>query len=234
MPLLHRGVRREERLHGALDARRHDEERVHALGLAQVLRRHALHGAGDLHERRRQGAGAAGDDRRAPVGRELAVAREREHQEEGQDVDDERDQQHHEDARVVVVVPAAEEEAELEDDRGDRGEEARDGHDQHVAVLHVRELVRHHALELAGRQHRHDPGGRADGRALLRAPAREGVRHVRNPPRRCAAWAGPPGCRAARSSRAAPAPPAARPPWPPSRTARACPRRTAGRSSARR
>ena len=45
---------------------------------------------------------------------------------------------------------AAEEEAELEDDRGEAGEEAGDGHDQHVAVLHVRELVRHHALELGG------------------------------------------------------------------------------------
>ena len=42
-----------------------------------------LHRARDLHERRGQRAGAAGDDRGAAVGRELAVAREGEHQEEG-------------------------------------------------------------------------------------------------------------------------------------------------------
>ena len=73
---------------------------------------------------------------------------------------------------------AAEEEAELHDHRGDRGEERGDRHDHHVAVLDVRELVRHDALELGGGEQLHDPRRRADRRALLRLADREGVGHV--------------------------------------------------------
>ena len=80
--------------------------------------------------------GRPGDQRGAAVGRELAVARERLHQEEGDHVDRERDEEQDQEARVLVVVAgAAEEEAELDDVGGDRREEARQRHHQHVAVL---------------------------------------------------------------------------------------------------
>src|SRR3954454_16646127 len=64
---------------------RDDEERVQALGGAQVLRRDALHRPRDLQQRRGQRARAAGEDRRAAVGGELAVARERLHEDERDD-----------------------------------------------------------------------------------------------------------------------------------------------------
>ena len=48
--------------------------------------------------------GRPGDQRRAAVGRELAVARQRLHEEERDDVDDDRDEEQHDHARVVVVV----------------------------------------------------------------------------------------------------------------------------------
>ena len=73
-------------------------------------------------------ARAAGDQRRAAVGGELAVARERLHQEERDHVDGDRDQ---EQVRSKLGLSsssddaAAEEEAELDDVGRDRGEERR-------------------------------------------------------------------------------------------------------------
>ena len=137
--------------------------------------------AGDLHQRRGERARAAGHHGGAAVGRELAVAREREHQEEGDRVDDERDERSRRRSRAVLVVvisAAAEEEAELEDHR------RRARRRSHAIVmiitsrlLHVRELVRHDALELGGREQVHDPRRRADRRLLLRATQRERVGH---------------------------------------------------------
>src|SRR5215213_7136293 len=113
-PLLHRRVRGEQAADLA-DGR--DEEGLQLAGGAQVLLRDPLHAARDLHERRRERARAARDQRGAAVGRELAVARQRLHEEERDDVDRERDEEQHHEARVVVVVAvapaAAEEEAEL-------------------------------------------------------------------------------------------------------------------------
>ena len=65
---------------------------------------------------------------------------------------------------IAAAVAAAEQEAELDDHRGDRGEEARQRHDHHVAVDDVGDLVGHDALELGRGEQLHDPGGRADGR----------------------------------------------------------------------
>ncbi len=45
-----------------------------------------------------------------------------------------------------ALAAAAEEPAPADDEEGDTGEERRDGHDHHVAVLHVRELVGDDAL----------------------------------------------------------------------------------------
>src|SRR4028118_554225 len=56
-----------------------------------------------------------------------------------------------------MTPSSSEGEARLRERRGGRGEERRDRHDHHVAVLDVRELVRHDALELGGGQQVHDP-----------------------------------------------------------------------------
>jgi len=80
MRAFHRRVRHEQRGDRLLDARRHDEEGVHAAHCAQVLVGHPLHGAGELQQRRGERARATRDDRCAAVGAELAVAREGEHQ----------------------------------------------------------------------------------------------------------------------------------------------------------
>ena len=61
---------------------------------------------------------------------------------------------------------AADPESHLHDEGGDRREEAGDRHHHHVAVLHVRQLVGHHALELGGGEEVHDPGGGHHGRRL--------------------------------------------------------------------
>src|SRR3954451_24003289 len=137
-PLLHRRGRREQPGDALAHAGREDVERVQLARRAQVLLRDLVHAAGDLLQRRGERARAAGDDRRAAVGRELAVPRQHLHQQERDDVDDERDEDQYEDARVVVVVAvrgaAAEQEAELHDVGGYRREEAGDRHHQHVAV----------------------------------------------------------------------------------------------------
>ena len=84
--------------------RRGDEERAQLVGDAQVLLGQAVHARGDLAQRRGQRARAAGDERGAAVGDELAVARQGHHEEERDDVDDERDEDDDEDAGAVVVV----------------------------------------------------------------------------------------------------------------------------------
>src|SRR4051812_6069163 len=127
--LLHRRVGGEQVAQRLAGAGGEDEEGLQLTGRAQVLLGDALHPAGDLHERRGQRAGAARDDRRPSVGRELAIARERLHEEERDHVDGERDEEEHEHAGVVVVVAvgaaAAEEHAELDDVGRERREEAR-------------------------------------------------------------------------------------------------------------
>src|SRR3954463_5843490 len=100
--LLHRRVRGEQLAEPLADARREDEERVHLARRAQVLLRDPVHAGGDLHQRAGQCARAPGDERGAAVGRVLAVARERLHEEERDDVDRERDQQQHDEAGAVV------------------------------------------------------------------------------------------------------------------------------------
>src|SRR6266550_1685100 len=79
-PLLERRVRGEQRRGPLLDARRDDEERVHRLDLTQIALRDPEHLARDLLQRAHQVLGRAGDQRRAAVGGELAVARDREDQ----------------------------------------------------------------------------------------------------------------------------------------------------------
>ena len=63
--------------------------------------------------------------------------------------------------------------------RGEHREEARDGHDQHVAVRDVRQLVCEHALDLFRLEALPEAGGDADGGMLRRAAGRERVRDGR-------------------------------------------------------
>src|SRR5215210_8212672 len=79
-PLLERRVRPEELGADAPPVRRHDEERVHALNLAQVALGDLRQLAGDALERGHQVLGRAGDQRRAAVGRVLAVPRDHQDQ----------------------------------------------------------------------------------------------------------------------------------------------------------
>src|SRR4051794_9195748 len=72
-PLLHRRVGGEQAGDRALDLRREDVERAQLARCPQVLLRDALHAARDLHQRRRERARAARDQRRAAVGGELAI-----------------------------------------------------------------------------------------------------------------------------------------------------------------
>ncbi len=169
-----------------LGARGHDEEGAHAFGLAQVLAGYPLHRAADLHQRRGKRAGTAGQHRRAAIGGELAVARERLQQHEGDRVHEHGDNQHEQHplllflvAPVAAAEAASEEQSELGDQRGERGEEAGQRHHHHVAVDHVCELVADHAFELGRVEHPQDAASRAHGRLLLRAAHRKGVGHGR-------------------------------------------------------
>src|SRR5690242_13978316 len=114
-PGLERRMVGDERREAALQTRGDDEELVQALGHAHVLLRDAAHRAGDLDERGGEARGRLGEDGRAAVGRELAVARERPDEEKRDRVDDHRDQQDEHERRprvVAVVAPAAEAAAE--------------------------------------------------------------------------------------------------------------------------
>jgi len=74
-----------------------------------------------------------------------------------------------------AVAPAAEEEAEIREHR-DRARNRRgDRHDERVAVLHMRKLMRHHAFHLPGRQGLQEPRRGGDGGVLRVAPGGEGV-----------------------------------------------------------
>ena len=75
-PPLERRMRREELLH----LRRDDEERVHRLDLSLRVSAACSSCRRDLHERRREVARTSGEVRAATVGRELAVATERQDQ----------------------------------------------------------------------------------------------------------------------------------------------------------
>src|SRR5207244_3332405 len=90
--LLQRRVVCEEVQERFLRASGHDEEGVHPFSPAQILARDPFDRAADLYQRRGQGARAAGEHGGAAVGGELAVARERAQQEEGDRVDDQRDE----------------------------------------------------------------------------------------------------------------------------------------------
>ena len=96
------------------------------------------------------------------------------------DEDDQPDRR----AVVVVAVPAATAphagvEAEAGQHRGQHCEEAGHGHDQHVAVRHVRELVSEHALDLLRLEALPQAGRDADRGVLGRATGGECVRHRR-------------------------------------------------------
>jgi hypothetical protein len=69
-------------------------------------------------------------------------------------------------------------EPEPGEDAGEHGEEARQGHDQDVAVRDVRELVREHALDLLRLEALPETARDRHSR-MLRAPAgRESIRDV--------------------------------------------------------
>src|SRR5262245_36495708 len=92
-PLLGRRVRREELRDALADVGRHDEEGVHRLDLPQVALRDPSHVARDALERAHQVLRSPRDDRRAAVGRELAVARDGADEQEAEHVGHERGDQ---------------------------------------------------------------------------------------------------------------------------------------------
>ncbi len=99
------------------------------------------------------------------------------HQHRGERRDEDRHQRP-EPVRMTVAAISAEQRAELEPLRQHRNGAADAGgnrHGQRVAVLHVREFVRHDAGDFLGRQHLEQPRGRADGSARGPAPGRESV-----------------------------------------------------------
>src|SRR6185312_4336965 len=99
---LDRRVGREQRGDRRLDLGREDVEGGQlARRRPQVALRDLVHLVRDLDQRRGQRARAAGDDRRAAVGGELAVARERLQQQVGDHVDDPRDDHDEEEAGAV-------------------------------------------------------------------------------------------------------------------------------------
>ena len=154
-----------------------------SLGGAQVLLRDPLHAAGDLHQRAGQRARPAGDQRRAAVGRELAVARQRLHQEERDHVDDERDQQQHHEARAVVVVGATSRRRRRSRTGRCRRRSWRRSEASVITITsRLATWVSSWAMtpsSSAGESSSMMPGGRADGRVLGRAAERERVRHRR-------------------------------------------------------
>src|SRR5256714_5638050 len=114
-PGLERRMVGDERREAALQPRGDDEELVQALRHAHVLLGDAAHRAGDLDERGGEARGRLGEDGRAAIGGELAVAGERPDQEERDRIDDHRHQQDEHERRtrvVAVVAPSAETAAE--------------------------------------------------------------------------------------------------------------------------
>ena len=98
--------------------------------------------AAELRRRAHQGLRPARHQRRAAVGGELAIARQRERQERAER---ERDQPDRPDEEPEVEGVAR----LLADDRGaERARHARERHHDGVAVRDVRELVRKHRVEL--------------------------------------------------------------------------------------
>src|SRR5436309_248527 len=124
------------------------------------------------------------DARAGGVRLELARARDGHLHEQGRDRREDRQQDHRDRVRPpLVVVPAssAEHRGPLGHVRevGDRaGERCGDGRDQHVAVLHVRELVGQHALELFLVQDPHDSLGHRHDGVLWVTAGGKGVRRL--------------------------------------------------------
>ena len=143
----------------------------------------------DLAQRVGEPVRIAGDLRAARVGGELARPRDRrldQHRGERRQ-DDHRDQRDRIVAAIAIVVApavAAEHRRVLRHLRGhhDRGRHRRgDRADEDVAVLHVRQLVRDDAFELAVAQHLQDAFGGGHRGVRRVPPRRERVRRrIRN------------------------------------------------------
>src|SRR5205807_1063363 len=78
--------------------------------------------------------------------------------------------------RTVAALTRAAEEIEKIGEHGDRtGNGCGDGHDQRVAILHMRQFMREYAGEFFLIEFFQNAGGAADRRMLRAAPRREGV-----------------------------------------------------------
>ena len=77
---------------------------------------------------------------------------------------------------VAIVAAAAEPERHPRNHHDRAGERRSDGARENVAVLHVRQFVRHHAAHFALGQHAQDARGGGDGRMLRIAAGGERVR----------------------------------------------------------
>ncbi|MNN35823.1 hypothetical protein D3C81_1496870 [compost metagenome] len=143
------------------------------------LERDALRIAVDLVQRAGQRLRVAADLGTAAVGLELARTRDRHLDQRGR----QRRQDRHCDAgdgigAVAVLVAAAEEHRHVGQRRDRAGHGRGDGRGQDVAMAHVRQLMRHHAAQLALGQHAQDAGGRRHRGVFRVAAGGEGVRRV--------------------------------------------------------
>ena len=161
---------RAEQAHQAGGRKRLDDEHVRRRGVG--VHRHGARGCFDLLERVDQPVRRARDGRAAGVGVELArPGNRRLNQHRGNRREDDRGDERDRTALPAIVAPAAEKHREAGDHHDRGGQRCRHRAREDVAVLHVRELVRQHAVELVVAQDLQDAFGGRHGR-MLRVPAR--------------------------------------------------------------
>ena len=155
---------------------------AHRLHRAQVAVRNLRHVAGDLLQGPSQSGRTTGNQRCPTIGPKFTVTRQGSDEEEGHCVDDEAhecDDNEHDGGILISSVAShrSPHRRARDEPRKNRGE-GRDGHHRDVAVGHVGELVREHALEFLLIEAAEEPGGHDDDRSLVAASGGEGVRHI--------------------------------------------------------
>ncbi len=133
--------------------------------------------AGDLAKRRGKPQGIAADLRAAPVcGIFASPADCHLHQHGRQRRDDHGDKGTDPTERAVAVAPAAEKESEIAEHRDGAGERRCYRHGQRIAVLDVRQFMRHDAGHFLRRERVQQAGRGGDGGILGIAAGGEGIR----------------------------------------------------------
>ena len=130
---------------------------------------------GDLLQRRGQPQGIAGDPGALPVGGVFPGAGYGHLHQHGGKRGENHHQQSSDEAQRIVAVTPAEEHGEVGQHGNGAGDGRRNGHDEGVAVLDVRQLVGDDPGQLFAGQQPHQPGGDGHRRMLRIAPGGEGV-----------------------------------------------------------